>query len=215
MKKSQFTKFISLLGRQAPKLVNLNRIFNSKDLLLALNDKAVKILTACFKRISPVRFTIFKQFVTHVYTIKRNNGVIHLIKYLKSSHLAIQKFIAGTPVTSLKEIAGPGVFPRMCNGLPKFIPKNDRALIRCKRTSVIRFYLTLFSLYRILECPGQLNLSTITNPFNGKEGFIETFNFENKILIDRHFSKIKGFVKPLSLFQFLETSSFSGTERVS
>lgn len=215
MKNSQFKTYKNLLGKESVKLVYLNRFKSPKDLLLALNDKAFILLRACFKRISPVRFTIFKHFIWHIYTIKRNNGIKHLITYLKANHLAIQKFIAGSPISSLKEITGPGVFPRMCNGLPKFIPKNDRALIRCKRTSVIRFYLTLFSIYRIFDCPGQLNLSTITNLYNGKENYIEDFNGNVKFLIKRHFTPIKSFVKPLSQFQFLETSSMPGTEPVS
>jgi hypothetical protein len=215
MKNSQFKNYLNLLGKESPKLVNLNSFKSYKDLLLALNDKAFILLRACFKRISPVRFTIFKHFILHVYTIRRNNGMVHLIKYLKANHLAIQKFIAGTPVSSIKEITGPGVYPRMCNGLPKFIPKNDRSLIRCKRTSVIRFYLTLFSVYRIFECPGQLKLSTITNLYNGKDNYVNIFNSEVTFLIKRHLLPIKKLIKPLSQFQFLETSSMPGLEKVS
>jgi hypothetical protein len=216
MKLSQFSAYKKLLGKESPKLVNLNSFDSYKNLLLALNDKAVILLRACFKRISPVRFTIFKNFILHIYTIKRNNGIKHLIKYLKANHLAIQKFIAGTPVTSIKEITGPGVYPRMCSGLPKFIPRSDRALIRSKRTSVIRFYLTLFSVYRILDCPGELNLSTITDLYNGKDNYVNDFNLNVKILINRFFTeKIKDNHKPLSKFQFLETASMSKTEKVS
>jgi hypothetical protein len=215
MKNSQFKNYLNLLGKESPKLVNLNSFKSYKDLLLALNDKAFILLRACFKRISPVRFTIFKHFILHIYTIRRNNGMIHLIKYLKANHLASQKFIAGTPVSSIKEITGPGVYPRMCSGLPKFIPKNDRSLIRCKRTSVIRFYLTLFSVYRIFECPGQLKLSTITNLYNGKDNYVNDFNSEVTFLIKRHLLPIKKLIKPLSQFQFLETSSLPGLEKVS
>jgi hypothetical protein len=85
--------------------------------------------------------------------MKRNHGMDHTVKYLKACHLAIQRFIAGTPVSSIKEITGPGVYPCLRDGLPKFIPKKDRSLIRKHHTAVVRFYLTLFSLYRILYSP--------------------------------------------------------------
>jgi hypothetical protein len=75
--------------------------------------------------------------------MKQCHGSKYVVNYLKGSHLAIQKFIAGTPVSSLKEILGPGVYPRLVSGLPKFINLSDRKLIRSNNTSVIRFYLTL------------------------------------------------------------------------
>jgi hypothetical protein len=147
--------------------------------------------------------------------MKRNHGMDHTVKYLKACHLAIQRFIAGTPVSSIKEITGPGVYPCLRKGLPKFIPKKDRSLIRNKHTAVVRFYLTLFSLYRILYSPWTTKLSTITDPYNGKDGFIEDFNKMAEITIQLHFLKIKSYIKPLEKFQFLETSSATGLEKVS
>lgn len=208
-------EYIILLKKGLPKLVNLDTLGSAKNLVSALNNKAVLLITACFKRVSPVRFQIFKIFCEHVMTMKRNHGNEHVVKYLKACHLAIQRYIAGKPVNSLKEIAGPGVYPSLRSGLPKFILKGDRALIRNQHTAVIRFYLTLFSVYRILYSPWTMKLSTITDPFKGKEGFIEEFNILSEITIDLHFKKINSFIKPLENFSFLETSSAPRLERVS
>jgi hypothetical protein len=60
-----------------------------------------------------------------------------------------------------------------------------------------------------------MKLSTITDPFNGKVGFIEEFNTMSEITIDLHFKKINSFIKPLENFSFLETSSAPRLERVS
>lgn len=146
-------EYIILLKKGLPKLVNLGTLGSTKSLVSALNNKAVLLITACFKRVSPVRFQIFKIFCEHIMTMKRNHGDEHVVKYLKACHLAIQRSIAGLPVNSLKEIAGPGVYPSLRSGLPRFIPKGDRSLIRNQHTAVIRFYLTLFSVYRILYSP--------------------------------------------------------------
>jgi hypothetical protein len=133
--------------------------------------------------------------------MKKCHGSLHVVQYLKGCHLAIQKFIAGSPVSSLKELLGPGVYPRLCNGLPKFIPLGDRSLIRNQNTSVIRYYLTLFSIYRVIDCKRTLKLSTITDPYSGSEVFMEDFiNISNPIL-EKFFKKpiLKAF-KPLEEF---------------
>jgi len=53
--------------------------------------------------------------------------------------------------------------------------------------SVIQFYLTLFSIYRVIEAPVKAKLNTITDPFVGNEAFLEQslgyFEFQFKKLI--------------------------------
>jgi hypothetical protein len=146
--------------------------------------------------------------------VKQCHGSAHVVNYLKACHLALQKFIAGAPVVSLKEIAGPGVYPRLANGLPKFINLSDRALIRSNNTSVIRFYLTLFSFYRILDCPKLLKLSTITDPFTGDIGYLQQVMLELTPLIKKYFD-LKKYLKPADDFTFFESSSNPGVEKTS
>jgi hypothetical protein len=62
-----------------------------------------------------------------------------VVKYLKASQLAVQKFIAGTPLTSLREVGGDLPFRRLDGrGLPMVIPYVDRKLIAAGSPSVIR-----------------------------------------------------------------------------
>jgi hypothetical protein len=72
-------------------------------------------------------------------------------------------------ITDLKWRVG-----RTRSGLPKWILAQDRAKIRARDYKVIRFYLTLFSLYRVLEFPGKIKLSTITDPMETRDGTGET-----------------------------------------
>jgi hypothetical protein len=60
-----------------------------------------------------------------------------------------------------------------------------------------------------------MKLSTITSPYNGKENFIDDFNKMSELTIQLHFLKIRSFIKPSERFQFLETSSATGLEKVS
>jgi len=87
------------------------------------------------------------------------------VKYLKASQLSLQKAIAGTPVSSLRQLEPALPLARVtANGLPKWIPIRDRRLITVNGSpSVIRWYLTLLSVYRVIYIPGVLKLSTITD----------------------------------------------------
>jgi hypothetical protein len=146
----------------------------------------------------------------------KNHGSYHVVQYLKGCHLAIQKFIAGEPVNSIKELAGPGIYPRLSNGLPKFITLADRNLIRRGNPAIIRYYLTLFSLYRVLDCKKTLKLSTITKPFDGDSEFLDGVIKDSQLIVDMHFKKsiLKSF-KPLDKFTFLESASNPGVIKTS
>lgn len=208
--------YIKDIKKGNTKLVNLDKMSSEKDVLSALSKHAVKLIKACFKsEVSPIRLTIFKQFVQHIWKMKKCHGSKHVVQYLKGSHLAIQKFAAGEPVNSLKELLGPGVYPRLASGLPKFIPLADRSMMRNKTPSIFRFYMTLFSLYRILDCPKQLKLSTITKPFDGSLEFLNSLENDIINIVNKHFTEIKTSYKPSDSFQFLETSSYPGKEKVS
>jgi hypothetical protein len=196
-------------------MVNLDKISSLGDLLSIFSKHSGKLIHACFKnKGSPLRLVIFKNFLSHVWKMKQCHGSKHVVNYLKGSHLAIQKFIAGTPVSSLKEILGPGVYPRLASGLPKFINLSDRKLIRSNNTSVIRFYLTLFSVYRILDCPKQLKLSTITDPFTGDVQYLEFVKLALTNIVYRHFNFSK-YYSPVDDLALLETSSNPGIEKIS
>jgi hypothetical protein len=100
----------------------------------------------------------------------KNHGSLTTVKYLKSCHLAIQKCISKDKIDSLRAIEPDLPLPRLTTSrLPRFIPLSDRRQIRQGDPYRIRFWLTLYSLYRVIRVPGKLKLETITDPFSGDE----------------------------------------------
>lgn len=115
------------------------------------------------------------KFQSWLYSKYKTNGTLWVIKYLKASQLALSRAIAGSPMKSLSEVEPDYIFPRLTkSGLPKFIPSRDRRAIAGRSFGVIRFWNTLFSIYRVLEAPSKLKLKTITDPFNGQEDVLKT-----------------------------------------
>lgn len=94
----------------------------------------------CFPRIRKItyRLKVLKIFAGYILIVTKRHGADYTVKYLKSSTLAIQKFIAGYPLSSMKELDNLP-FPRLANGLPRFIPIGDRKAIRRGDTNIIRF----------------------------------------------------------------------------
>lgn len=101
--------------------------------------------------------------------IARSSGVRGLVLYLKASHVLLMQGLPGSKVRyGSREIAGVAVSASR-DGLPRVIPKWDRAAIRRNDLAVIRLWLTLFGLYRVLTYKSRLNLKaqlekTITKP---------------------------------------------------
>lgn len=85
------------------------------------------------------RLVQLQKFGTYLLRMNKHHGGIYVVKYLKSSQLAIQRFIAGNPVLTLREIEPELNLCRLTTGgLPKIIPLSDRRLIKGGSTSVIR-----------------------------------------------------------------------------
>jgi hypothetical protein len=118
-------------------------------------------------------------FAGYVRAMTKHHGATYTVNYLKASQLAVQKFVAGDRIKSLRDLNPDLPLPRLTTaGLPRFIPKYDRSLIRSGSPSVIRWWLTLFSIYRIISIPGKLKISTITDPFSGDLEFLNKGSLE-------------------------------------
>lgn len=121
-----------------------------------------------------VKVTVF--LLKHFYTIAKKQGLPGLVKYLKVCSVCLQQSVAGHYTKDLTSI-GPRV-GRTKSGLPVCIPVLHRRRIKAKDILVIRFYLTIFSLYRDINYIGKIKLSTITSPFSGSNAifsYLERF----------------------------------------
>jgi len=106
-------------------------------------------------------FRFFTSFVGTCAHLMRTQGAKGLTIYLKASGIAVQQVLGGH---HLHDVGSLGVrFARTKAGLPRFIPVVYRQRIRQGDPTAIRLVLTLISVYRILEFPGKLKLSTIVN----------------------------------------------------
>jgi len=115
---------------------------NSFELSVLFRRLGWRLLSASFPA-KKVKFTsrlrTMGNFAKHLLSLRRRHGSMFVVKYLKASQLAVQKFIAGTPLTSLREVGGDLPFRRLdSRGLPMVIPYVDRKLIAAGSPSVIR-----------------------------------------------------------------------------
>lgn len=90
-----------------------------------------------------------------------------LVLYLKTTTVVFQQCVNGHILTDVTPISGIRV-SRTNTGYPRIIPVIHREMIRNGDTKLMKFYLTMFNLYRILEFDGRLKLHTITAPSTGK-----------------------------------------------
>lgn len=98
----------------------------------------------------------FYRTVRRVYRAQRSKG---LALFLKTSHVSIVKYTAGEPLKNGFGSLGHGV--RFAGGLPAWLPSAYRKGIRRGDTRIVKYMLSLTSLYRVVDFKGKPKLSTI------------------------------------------------------
>jgi hypothetical protein len=157
---------------EGQKLVTLE----SENFLVIIRRFAWKISELIIHRDKKVtsKMKVFFRLANYLVVLNKRHGSLFVCKYLKASLLSIQRAIAGSPMKSLREIEPDLPLPRLSrSGLPGWIGTRDRRAILSHSLSVTQFYLTLFSLYRVVDCPVKAKIQTITDPFNGNAEFLE------------------------------------------
>nr|WAY16586.1 putative RNA-dependent RNA polymerase [Rhizoctonia solani mitovirus 95] len=111
------------------------------------------------------RMRLLKMFSNYIFRMYKVNGATQVVKYLKASQLALQKAIGKDKIDNMRVLDGTLLRSKLTSsGLPVIIPSRDRRLIIGGSPSIIRFWLTLFSIYRVISIPGTLKLETIISP---------------------------------------------------
>nr|WAY16587.1 putative RNA-dependent RNA polymerase [Rhizoctonia solani mitovirus 110] len=132
--------------------------------------KAMGLLVGCIRRMLPAvglrttspRVHAIVIFVSRCKSIYKAQGIKGLVLTLKALTVLTQQALSGMKLADALSVGAR--VGRNKSGLPSWILVQDRAKIRQDDFRVMRFYLTLFNLYRILEFPGKLKLGTITDP---------------------------------------------------
>jgi len=113
---------------------------NEKHLKLVLRDigwRILQVITQNTKETNRIR--MMHNFAVFIIKFNKNHGDIMTTKYLKACQLAIQKKIAGQPLSSLREIEPNLPLPRLSkSGLPVCIKLSDRASIANGSLTIIR-----------------------------------------------------------------------------
>lgn len=152
---------------------------DEKHLKLVFRNVGWRILQTIFQNTKETnRIRMMHNFAVAIIKFNKNHGEIITTKYLKACQLAIQKKIAGQPFSSLREIEPNLPLPRLSkSGLPIWIKLSDRASICRGSLTVIRFWLTMFSIYRIFKTGFNPKINTITDPFTGIKSKLDDFNY--------------------------------------
>jgi len=120
------------------------------------------------------RLQLITKFGNMLLRLKKHHGSTFVVKYLKACNVALLRFLGGKPLKTMRELEPDLPLPGLTHlGLPKFIPARDRRELSKLTVSVVRWYLTFFSVYRILSCTPKVKLSTITQPFTGNKEKLE------------------------------------------
>jgi hypothetical protein len=160
------------------------------------------VLSLSTHKKAAARIRLYYKFTSYLFVMNKRHGGEFLVKYLKASHLAVSKYLAGEPFHSLREIEPDLPLPRLSSsGLPCIIGTRDRKSLELKSPKIIRLYLNLFSLYRVISIPGKVKLSTITDDFSGNLQSLK--NLENWI----------GIKSPSVLLSFLENVKLQQMEK--
>jgi hypothetical protein len=74
----------------------------------------------------------------------------------------------------LKQLDSKYNFPRLTtSGLPVIIGTRDRRAIISGSASIIKMYLSLFGIYRLISTDVEPKLESITDSFNGDQSFLD------------------------------------------
>jgi hypothetical protein len=196
---------ITKVAYEVPSMISLGEpkgflaFFRHSWRIISLSTKKKEVLS---------RVRLFYRFASYLLVMRKHHGDNYTIQYLKIAQLAVQKKVAGEPLKSMRELAPDLGLPRLSHaGLPAIIRSRDARMILLHSPSLVRMYSSLFSLYRILSCPGKLKINTITDPFSGDVAYLK----EIQRWITQHcVTSLKtfkvGFPKPSSLEVFLTSS---------
>lgn len=185
--KSQFLKNFMLL-KNSNTVARLVSSIKSIGVVFIRNDG--RPLINQYLRISRlvgvrINFSLVKVLISFLFScskIAKRNSIKFLCLYLKVCFIILQQVISGYKV---KDISPMGCrVSRTRSGLPRLIPSLHRDRIRNDDFTIIQFWLTLFSLYRVLEFKRKFSLKSICSPsslrlddrlFSGFTGFIPIF----------------------------------------
>jgi hypothetical protein len=113
----------------------------NKHSLSILTKFLPKILILSFNKVSGIRgrLVIANNFIQFVFKMNKNHGSTFTIKWLKACTVSLQKWLGDDKVGSLRDLEPNLPLPRVINGCPSIINRQDRSLMKNGNVSIIRF----------------------------------------------------------------------------
>jgi hypothetical protein len=124
------------------------------------------------RNLSLIKVTI--TYLAYVHALYKGGSTRFVVVYLKACHTLLQQHLGG------QRLSDTGPFgarvSRTRGGLPRVIPVLHRKRIQSGDLLIIRYWLSLFCLYRILDMKGKLNLRTIVEPSTADPKVVADFS---------------------------------------
>jgi hypothetical protein len=98
--------------------------------------------------------------INHLKYIESKSGLKGLTILLKALSISLQKWLGDDVLKDLTPL-GPRFARTKGSFLPRIISPSHRIMIKRKNIFIIRFYLTVFAIYRIFIIPAKVKLNTI------------------------------------------------------
>jgi hypothetical protein len=111
-------------------------------------------------------------YLAHLHRLQKQGGFKFLVIYLKACYVLLQQSVGGQRLGDSGPL-GARVSRTRSGGLPRVIPVLHRKRIREGETAIIKLWLSLFSVYRVLDIKGKVKTASITEPFTGRLGLID------------------------------------------
>jgi hypothetical protein len=121
---------------------------------------AVMLIPAIGIRSTRAKVRCIIVFLRHTYRLFKYNGAKGACLILKVYAVTLQQSIGGHRVKDLTELKFR--VSRTNGGIPRVIPIELRKAIRAGDPLVIRFYLSLFNFYRMIEFKGDMRLASLS-----------------------------------------------------
>jgi len=174
----------------APSVKRINAILRVKAGDQLLLKVFLRLFPAIGAVISPISVKSTLIVLRQIIYLRQKCGKVGLVKYLKVCSVCLQQCIGGHVLTDVG-LLGMRI-SRTNTGIPRIIPPYHRELIRQGNPVIIRLYLTIFALYRVILIPAKVKIKSITDPFSGEnanliDGHIDQFN---KLFVQPAFSKV-------------------------
>ncbi|CAJ32467.1 RNA-dependent RNA polymerase [Ophiostoma mitovirus 1b] len=133
----------------------------SKD-LFHVNKGLFLVLKLVWGGTTISKLKSFYVLLVHLKTLQEKSGLAYTCQYMKACAIYVMKYVAKDP-NKLAINSFSILVSLTDSGIPRIIPSYIRYQLRRGNKNSIKALLTVFNLYRVLEYPGVLKLSTITD----------------------------------------------------